>query len=632
MSTKQPSREVLDLGDKPRPQGPLIVPEEAGPDSPGHFSNLEKQIQALRGVDDPSHRGDATVDWRTQVVAPPAARWPRLPGYEILGELRRGGMGRVYKARHEKLGRFVALKMVRHFFDENTTRRFINEARTLARLQHPHIVQIHDIGEHDGELYLSMEFMAGGNLSQRLARQPIAPDEAAQLLGTLARTVHCAHEQNIIHRDLKPSNILLSADGTPKIADFGLAKDLGQDSGTTMSGEILGTPSYMAPEQAAGRNKEVGPATDVYALGATLYEMLAGRAPFQGDGALRRVIEEIPLPPSRYEEGVPRALDVICLRCLEKNPARRYPTALALAEDLDRFLKGEPISARPWTWPPHVWQAVRRYAAAATAVLFALILLVILIGTRLLAPAPLDVLMSELRAGKGVDLIGPAGKPHWQRWWGGTATLVNRPDERSFTLQSFGGYQFLELLPGPPLERYRFKALVRHDDANIGDTRVGLFFGLTPLPPPADPLFAAWTLSFNDIHDLSANASPGVPRGNPLSYLLLARPIDEQVAAAQGKVGGSILLFEPRLNKHEHNPWRELQVDVTPDSVRVTWDGGAPVTRPVKGMVAMFRGQLARQWPGLDAAGIDPSLQGGLGVFLYQGVASFKEIRVEPLP
>lgn len=284
------------------------------------------------------------------------------PGYEILGELGRGGMGVVYRARQVGLGRVVALKMILagSYAGEALLTRFRLEAEAIARLQHPHIVQIYEIGEHEGCPFFSLEYVAGGSLAAKLKGTPQPSREAAELVSTVAAGIHAAHAQGIVHRDLKPANILLTPDGTPKITDFGLAKNLEEETEYTATGDVLGTPSYMAPEQASGLISSIGPATDVYALGAILYELLAGRPPFRSSTVLEtleQVRTQEPLAPSRLQPSTSRDLETICLKCLEKDPRRRYSTAAQLADDLQRFLGGEPVLARPtpawergWKW------------------------------------------------------------------------------------------------------------------------------------------------------------------------------------------------------------------------------------------------------------------------------------------
>jgi serine/threonine-protein kinase len=305
----------------------------------------------------------ATIPWQQRPGPAPAttdgtsatataAPWPHVPGYEIDGELGRGGMGVVYRARQIDLRRPVALKMILAGARASAVQRarFRAEARAEARLQHPNIVQVYEIGEHDGVPYFSLELVDGGCLSRKVAGRPQPVGDAARLVQALARAVQYAHLRGIVHRDLKPANVLLTADGTPKIADFGLAKCLDEDAGSTQTGTVVGTPSYMAPEQALGRHQAVGPATDVYALGAILYELLVGRPPFLAPTMLdtvEQVRTEEPVPPRRLQPKLPADLETVCLKCLQKDARKRYASAQELADDLGRFLAGEPIRARP---------------------------------------------------------------------------------------------------------------------------------------------------------------------------------------------------------------------------------------------------------------------------------------------
>jgi eukaryotic-like serine/threonine-protein kinase len=298
-------------------------------------------------------------------VEPDAAPsdFPEIPGYEIIERLGHGGMGVVYKARDVGLDRLVALKMIRggsqakpEFF-----KRFSTEAAVVAKLHHAHILQIYDIGESGGLPFVALELLEGGGLDDRLAGTPHPGGFAAELLITLAGAVQVAHEAGIIHRDLKPSNVLFTVGGVPKITDFGLAKRIDSEENQTESGQVMGSPSYMAPEQARGHSKQVGAAADVYALGAIFYEMLTGRPPFKGETpieTIRQVIADDPVPPSRLVPRLPRDLETICLKCLNKDPARRFESAEALALDLGRYLRKEPIHARPT--PP--WERAAKWA------------------------------------------------------------------------------------------------------------------------------------------------------------------------------------------------------------------------------------------------------------------------------
>jgi WD40 repeat protein/tRNA A-37 threonylcarbamoyl transferase component Bud32 len=318
-----------------------------------------------------------------------------IPGYELLGELGRGGMGIVYKARQVKPNRVVALKKIKAGTDadEAELQRFRTEAEAVARLQHPNIVQIFEVGEHDGLPFFSLEFCPSGNLRTKLAGTPLPPAEAARLVATLARGVQAAHEQRVIHRDLNPANVLLAADGTPKITDFGLAKKLEGEPGAsatgglTVTGAVMGTPSYMAPEQARGQTKAIGPAADVYALGAILYECLTGHPPFRAATVaetLLQVLADDPVPPRQLQPKTPRDLETICLKCLHKEPGRRYASALELAEDLQRFAAGEPIRARPVGRGERALKWMRRRPTTAAllgvSVVATVVLVVLVVG------------------------------------------------------------------------------------------------------------------------------------------------------------------------------------------------------------------------------------------------------------
>jgi serine/threonine protein kinase len=294
----------------------------------------------------------ATGDWPAPAGSAPAD-WPSVPGYEILVELGRGGMGVVYKARQVSLKRLVALKLIRDgaLAGPQQRARFRIEAEAAARMRHPNIVHVYEVGEHEGRPYFAMELVTGGGLDRHLAGRPLPAPQAAELVRGLALAVQHAHAQHVIHRDLKPANVLLDEAGEPHVTDFGLAKRLDSDSTAwTRDGAVLGTAGYMAPEQAAGRVREVGPACDVYALGAILYECLTGRPPFQADSwdeALRQVLHDEPTPPTRLRADVPRDLETVCLKCLEKEPERRYASAEELAGDLSRFLEAKPVAAVP---------------------------------------------------------------------------------------------------------------------------------------------------------------------------------------------------------------------------------------------------------------------------------------------
>lgn len=321
-----------------------------------------------------------------EVLAPPAGECPvldedtadaapNLPRdfgpYELIREVGRGGMGVVYEAKQRGLDRSVAVKMILagHLASPEIVRRFQAEAKAAARLRHSNIVHIHDVGCVGGQDFFAMEYIEGQSLEKPIADGPVEAHFAVRLISTVARAVEHLHQQGVLHRDLKPSNILLDAEGQPFVTDFGLAKVFAPDSETTATGIIAGTPSYMAPEQASGRRAEVGPATDVYSLGAILYELLTGAPPFRAKTALDTLMEVLscdPAMPRSLNPRIPRGLELICLKCLAKEPGERYTSAAALADDLDRFARGEVLEARPPTLARRFWGWTRRQPALAS--------------------------------------------------------------------------------------------------------------------------------------------------------------------------------------------------------------------------------------------------------------------------
>ena len=340
-----------------RPERVSDIPMTTTPLDHDKFATRTQDVNCPLTTAPSDHDEFAT---RTQdVICPPslarASPFLNLPGYQILGELGRGGMGVVYRARQVCANREVALKMILsgEFAGSAEVARFRTEAEALARLQHPNLVGVFEIGEHAGLPFFSMEYCPGGSLASFARGRSFSAEEASAIVHQLARGMAVAHAAGIVHRDLKPQNVLLAADGTPKVSDFGLVKLLSQgghedSAGLTQTGAVLGTPSYMAPEQAFGESKHVGPEADVYALGAILYTLLVDRAPFVGTtpmDTILQVVSEEPERPRNLRREVPQDLEAVCLKCLEKDRRKRYPTAAELAEDLARFLEREPVSA-----------------------------------------------------------------------------------------------------------------------------------------------------------------------------------------------------------------------------------------------------------------------------------------------
>jgi tetratricopeptide (TPR) repeat protein len=359
----------------------------------------------------PDTRSDTRTPKEDRIPLPSGPALPAIPGYEIVGELGRGGMGVVYRARQVGLNRVVALKMIRaaEYAGPGVAARFRREAEAVARLRHPNIVTVYEVGEHQGQPYFSMELVEGGGLDRGSASQPQPARDAARLVETLAHAIHVVHQCGIVHRDLKPANVLLTADGVPKIADFGLAKQVDESARHTPSGAVLGTPQYMAPEQAAGKGTEVGAAADVYALGALLYALLTGRPPFHGSNPVEvvtAVLFDDPVPPSRWQPEVPRDLETVCLKCLDKSPGRRYATAAALADDLRRFLLDEPIRARSVGPAERVAKWARRRPAAAALLAVSGVSILALLGLSLGFNAYLRQQVEAARRGEQQALEG----------------------------------------------------------------------------------------------------------------------------------------------------------------------------------------------------------------------------------
>ena len=357
------------------------------PEDQQEFAALEEYLQGLQAGE--SIRRDALLRERPDLasalaclealerLAPPrASEGPAEPPrdfgpYELLEEIGRGGMGVVYKARQKSLDRIVAIKMIlaSHLASAEHIRRFRIEARAAARLSHPNIVHIHEVGQLHGQHYFAMEHIEGRSLAQLRASGPIPVDAAVRILAKVARAVAHLHRHQIVHRDLKPSNILLDADSQPYVTDFGLAKVFAPGSDITATGVIAGTPSYMAPEQASGRHGAVGPATDVYSLGAILYELITGRPPFAEENPLDTVMQVLsrePPLPRKINPRVPRGLELICLKCLAKLPEDRYTSADELADDLERFCRGEALAVKPPNPLQRIWSWARREPALSS--------------------------------------------------------------------------------------------------------------------------------------------------------------------------------------------------------------------------------------------------------------------------
>jgi tRNA A-37 threonylcarbamoyl transferase component Bud32 len=561
--------------------------------------------------------------------------------YELLQKVGQGAMGVVYKARQIGLNRIVALKMIRGGEDAaaEDLARFRREAEAAARLRHPHIVTVYGIGESDGQPFFSLEFAEGGSLAQRVAGTPQPARQAAQWVECLAGAMDYAHRQGVIHRDLKPGNVVLTAEGMPKITDFGLARRLGGQAGHPESGGVAGTPSYMAPEQAAGRTKEIGPLADVYALGAILYELLTGRPPFRAETTLetlRHVQEREPERPRAINPQADRGLEAICLKCLRKEPHRRYRSAAALADDLKRWLAGEPTTACSEGWLERLWRAPRRLGArtmamvgflvGSAAILTVVALVVLLSSTS--HPGAEDVeaerrlqrwqdIQSNLVAGNGVTLIGQTGNPPVYRWrTGGDTGKVAAAADGTFSIESWD-LGLLELLPDPKSPHYRFSAEVRHDQAKPWG-RTGLYFAHSTWDTPQGVEHSCFGLTFNDLTDLSKFPQ----KENYLELSVERYPIRE----ARRRVFQAAMT--PVAAIPNANPWRKIAVEVTRDEVSVFWEGNNLTKVPREELTKRTAWLLAD-----EPSEVKPEFTSRrpLGLYVSRGAASFRQVTVEPL-
>lgn len=604
------------------------------------YTMMEEGAAAL--LDQRASPAPTTPEYECDLATVPSIR-QSVGSYQLLAKIGSGGMGVVYKARQTPVDRLVALKMIRGgaHADAGAVARFHQEGKAVARLHHVNVVSIFEFGEHEGLPYFSMELVEGGSLKALLGLHLLEPAVAAELVRTLAGAVAYAHERDVIHRDLKPGNILFASDGTVKISDFGLAKFLGADTdGQTRTDGIVGTPSYMAPEQAEARSEAIGRATDVYALGVILYETLTGQVPFKGKDnlqTLEKVRTEEPAPPSHLRRGIDPDLQAVCLKCLEKSPGRRYPTAQALADDLARYLAGEPTVARPPGVARRMWLGLRRHAIAAS---IGLLVTSGLAAMYYVDPErPRRELEGELSKNAAVTIIGKTGAPPWHRiLTGADSTRTSIAPDGAWAVHSWSDC-FIELLREVKHARYRVSVLVQHQDSNIGG-RVGLFATCSTTPSQLGDIFAAHTLEYNDMRS-PADWVPAVAKlakfpAPPFN----SAGLRARVSAAGRTWGGERSAGRPARFVPagiQNKVYRRLELVVDAEGVTGTWDG-----QPVGRMTGEEMQQYAEEFYGKARAknpddgrlkGIHPAFnsQGGLGICIMKGAAWFKEFTVTPL-
>jgi serine/threonine-protein kinase len=587
-------------------------------------------------------------------VAPldePIVRPPVLPGLALREKLGAGGMGVVYRAHDLRLDQPRAVKLIRAgpLADGSAHDRFNREARAAARLDHEGVVRIFALGEHNETLYICMEYLEGGSLQARL-RQGLPPlREAADLVRRLALAVQHAHDNRVLHRDLKPANVLLTASGQPKIADFGLAKLLDAADDLTQTGAVLGTPAYMAPEQAEGRASAVGERTDVWALGTILYECLIGKPPFLGDGrsATLELVRTTP-PPSlrRQRPEIPEELEAICLKCLEKQPEGRYASAERLAADLQAWIDGKPTSVRPPRGLRRLLRGVQRRWRLTTAIV---LLLSVGVAAGLMSyfyhpDYRLWRVQERLRHGEAVELIGATGKPAWSRFWlGASEAQTEVGPDGTFVVHGWPT-TILMLLPDTcGSSRYRIRADVRHMRSGEGGG-VGLIFAMQHDPRAATPRYDFLEVSFNDIFDAMDlyNRMPDVvrrqtppPRGNKVWFKSRhyapgsSKPLLNYAPDIRAPE-----LFKPAGHLAKPGDWRTIVVEVSPERLYVTFNGKlvadvSPARVEQKDRERLE--QMRKDSP--DGMGFEPrvELKGGVGLFLYESYASFCKVSFEPL-
>lgn len=552
----------------------------------------------------------------TGPLPPPASG--RIGSYELIEELARGGMGIVYKAQDTKTGRVVAVKIMRDLPAKPATvrERFRREAEVVTRLDHPGIVRIQELGWEGERCYLVMDFIPGGTLHEHLNRFLEDHRLAVAVMEQIARAIHHAHEHGILHRDLKPGNVLLDEDSKPLVTDFGLAKYTSGSVELTDEGELIGTPAYMSPEQAAGHAERFGPATDVWGLGAMLFELLTGCKPFPGDDrsiVLQAILHAAPVRPRSLRPALDAQLEQIVITCLTKDPAGRYPSAAALADDLGRWLRSEPV--RPDSRHSGTCRAANSRRRHVVGSVLAVGLLVVGLaiclsrgGTSKVTP---ETAIQQLARGERLDLLVPNGPaPAWHRWVAGeTRNLRLNP----LTMQSLAP-SMLEILPRVPVRHYRIDAEMESEGIALGDA--GVYFAHQEAGSGTDRehLFCAFT--FNQT----------AHRNRALLAVHRYRESEgEEPGYAYNRESFTFGLPEvPPLPVA-----RKIAIEVTPEKVVAFWEGKRIGEVAWTSLQAQARALAAREPTGKAAGELDPG--GGAGLSVTSGIAAFLKLSVEPI-
>jgi predicted Ser/Thr protein kinase len=562
-----------------------------------------------------------------------------LGAYDLVAELGRGGMGVVYKGYQPGLDRIVAVKTLLgvHLASREAVQRFRTEAQAIGRLQHPHIVQVYEYGEADERPYLCMEYVPGKTLAEALAGRRPSPHESVELLKKIAAAVQYAHQQRVLHRDLKPSNVLIGAEGEVKLTDFGLAKFTDDDSGHTHTQDAIGTASYMAPEQVDRQRGPISERTDVYGLGAMLYEMLAGRPPFRGKSRpetlqLVATAEPAPLPTTRRLAS--RHLNAICLKCLAKDPGERYASVAELLLDLERWERGDPVLAQR-----SAWRMSRRTRRRASLVTLAVALLLVVGGTLYARSGTFkqSQLRGQLARGETAILLGERGPPGWFDFaYGGDRSSTSLGKDGAFYVSTWDQC-CLRLLTDPGQSDYVFSAEIRHERSDLPG-EVGLFLALQEQAGDGFRDFELIKIGFNDVRSNQeignamakfAGPPPEIPNAAQAFARFVRQPATGKIVERQSSLGRPVT-FKPA--GAAGGPWRKLEMRITSTAISASWDGRplAPFT------LEKARGAFETLQAKLPAAGPAPSrradpARGGLGVYLFRGAASFRNIVLRPL-